>query len=74
MDFIESAHLVDTDKREIVWSDAELKADQAYYLCFARRGFKITKESIKQARHQDIVLLDLEYFGRHGREYRILVR
>ena len=74
LDFIESVHLVNVENSEIVWSDEDLSGDQAYYLCFARRGFKISQNTLANARHQDVALLDLEYFGRHGREFRVLVR
>ncbi len=70
MDFIESAHLIDIDSGEVAWDDESLRTNGAYYLCFARKGFHFTRASPRQ----DAVLLGREYLGRHGRDYRIVVR
>ena len=46
VDLVSSAHLVHAQTRAFLWSDEDLLHGESYFLCFARRGFRLTRASL----------------------------
>lgn len=76
LDTISSAHLLSTEDAQIVWEYEELIPNASYFLCFARKGFQLTRESYEatlQEMPELLVLLSKRLSSRGGRNFRVTV-
>ena len=71
VDFMESTHLYNLEKREVVWDDVDLELGKEYFLFFVRSGFKLSPRSLESpdecSSNRSTALFSKSLFHRKGK-------